>query len=292
MSAAGRRRALRNPGEIEVATKQAAMKLQRQIEQLGAKLDEIAGDPQTPKLTVNSGRRGRKHVIKWNFLSPADFLLVSQPVLESAGKKLHVPGAKQISSSLPFLALNKGRTRKNKLRVKFNRTARNPIHQAEDKYEEFHGRPAEEMVEIETKLHEHTVLSGLGTLKKLVIRSRNGRYKVTLTKFGGAILAQNEDSNEYPQLYIEGGDQSVDLAEFGLKPPYHEKEELGTIEWIYYATVKDHLGEDGGDAIYKHKLERIRSRGREKPVAIYDVKNKLIQIAGGAYTIQPEGIEG
>lgn len=170
---------------------------------------------------------------------------------------------------------------------------RNPVEAAREKYEEFHGRPSEDLIEVDTPMHVHDVLSGIGELKKLVILSTNGRYRVTLTKFKGTLVAQNEDSATMPQLYFEGGDQEVSLEDFGISDPVHEFEELGRMEWIFYHTVKDHLGDDGGDAIYKHKTRRIRggSRGREKPVVIYDVRNKLLSIAGGAYTILPEGID-
>jgi hypothetical protein len=171
---------------------------------------------------------------------------------------------------------------------------RNPVETAREKYEEFHGRPSEELIEVDTPMHVHNVLSGVGTLEKLVITTTNGRYKVTLKGFKGTLVAQNEDSAKYPQLYFEGGDQAVDLAEFGIHEPYHEMEELGRLEWIYYYTVKDHLGDDGGEAIYKHRLaKKVRggAGGGQKPVVLYDVRNKLLSIAGGSYTILPEGIE-
>jgi hypothetical protein len=87
------------------------------------------------------------------------------------------------------------------------------------------------------------------------------------------------------QLYIEGGDQSVDLRDFGIKTP-HEKEILGHVTDVWYFTTKDHLRpEDGGTAIYHHKFGKI------KPTMIYDVPNQLLEFAGGGYTIPDEGID-
>jgi hypothetical protein len=307
MSAAGRRRAVRsNPGEIELDSKTAALQYKRLIEMEGAK-------------NIRISRRGRKHVVRWNPLGVAEALTLAQPVLDRAGRKLHfnrpknkkripkkvLEGHRRIwGGKIPPGAMEalrreyvgSGPVRRNKKRepTKKNRGRRNPVETAREKYEEFHGRPSEELIEVDTPMHVHNVLSGVGTLEKLVITTTNGRYKVTLKGFKGTLVAQNEDSAKYPQLYFEGGDQAVDLAEFGIHEPYHEMEELGRLEWIYYYTVKDHLGDDGGEAIYKHRLaKKVRggAGGGQKPVVLYDVRNKLLSIAGGSYAILPEGIE-
>jgi hypothetical protein len=127
------------------------------------------------------------------------------------------------------------------------------------------------------------VLAGIGDLRKLKIKSANGHWKVTV-KFlkPYPILSMNEAAT---QLYIEGGDQFVDLRDFGIKTP-HEKEILGHVTDVWYFTTKDHLRpEDGGTAIYHHKFGKI------KPTMIYDVPNQLLEFAGGGYTIPDEGID-
>lgn len=264
MAAAGRP----NPAnEEKFDSQKAAQKYKRLIEQEGAK-------------GVKVSRLGLKHVVRWNPLGVSEVLMLSQPVFKKAGKKLGVPTS--LSGVLPMLG-NRGRKKK-----KNAGTRRNPVEAAQSKYEEFHGRPSEELLEVETPIHVHDVLSGLGKLERMDIRTLDGRFLVKLRKFSGAILAQNENSDEMPQLYIEGGDQEVDLSLFSLRAPYHEYEQLGTLERIDYYTIKDHLGADGGEAIYRHRLVKLRTRG--KPAVIYDVRNKLLQIVGGSYTIQPEGI--
>lgn len=151
--------------------------------------------------------------------------------------------------------------------------------------EEFHGIPASEIIRVETDYFEHDNLADCGELVSLVIKSENGGT-VTLKEFGGARLARSPKG--YPfQLFIEGGDQSVDLKAFGITKP-HESEVLGRAKRITYYTIKHHLGRDGGEANYKHKLGEVTG---QLPVVIYDVLNKSLSFSGGAYTILPEGID-
>jgi hypothetical protein len=189
-----------------------------------------------------------------------------------------------------------------------NRGRRNPLDGALATYEGFHGRPSEEIVEVTTELHEHSHLAGLGDLVKLVIVTDNGA-KVIIQKFedgrgNPAILCMNErpKNGEYkPQLFIEGGDQSVRLSDFGIFEPYHEIEVLGRCRNVYYYTRKDHLGSDGGTATYNHKfggMREVKGRGgkvRRKrsplPTVLYDTRNRLLSFAGGGYTIPDEGID-
>jgi hypothetical protein len=207
----------------------------------------------------------------------------------------------------------RGRQRKgwsgwsNPAKAKRNRGRRNPLEAARETYEGFHGRPSEETVEVTTPIHEHTVLAGLGDLVKLVILTDAGT-KVVVQKFedkdgNPAILCRNEKKkkDDRPQLFIEGGDQSVNLAEFAIFEPYHELEILGRCRNVYYYTRKDHLGSDGGTAIYNHKfggMREVRGRGgklRRKrsplPTIVYDTRNRLLSFAGGGYTIPDEGID-
>jgi hypothetical protein len=151
--------------------------------------------------------------------------------------------------------------------------------------EEFHGTEAHELIEVESQVFEHDTLTDLGELISMDIRSINGGM-VHLKDFEGARLASSPKG--YPfQLYIEGGDQEVDLGEFDIERP-HEREVLGDLKRIKYYTVKHHLGRDGGEANYVHKLGE---NGGRLPEVIYDVLNKQLSIVGGDYTILPEGID-
>jgi hypothetical protein len=176
-------------------------------------------------------------------------------------------------------------------RRRARRNPANPVEEAQEVYEQFHGRPSEELIEVETPIHEHGVLSALGELKKLVILTSDGKYRVTLKKFKGAWLAQNENRT---QLFIEGGDQSVHLKDFGIDPERaHESEVLGSAVKIYYATQKDHLGRDGGRAVYRHLFGGRGARSvpmKKYPTVTYDTVNRLLSFHGGVYSIPDEGI--
>lgn len=167
-----------------------------------------------------------------------------------------------------------------------SRSRRNPVDAAERAYETFHGRRPDETIEVITELREHDTLAGIGKLEWLEIESANGVGVVKLSRFGESYLAMNEGMT---QLYVEGGDQSVDLEEFDIDPDLgHETEILGIATRIAYFTTKDHLGRDGGTAVYVHKFGED---GGEGPTVVYDVRNGLLYFAGGSYTIPAEGIE-
>jgi hypothetical protein len=160
----------------------------------------------------------------------------------------------------------------------------NPEEAAAERYEYFHGHPPETVTDLEIPIKRHSTLSGVGKLIRLVIVSIDGKSEVTLSKFGGALLAQNEKGT---QLFIEGGNQGVNLKDFGITEP-HENEILGAITEVWYDTVKTHL-QNGGDAIYHHKFGKKKTR---LPMAFYDVRNKLLAFAGGEYDMPDVGIRG
>jgi hypothetical protein len=163
---------------------------------------------------------------------------------------------------------------------KKNRRKRNPADGAAAAFEEFHGRPSEEVITVTRKVHFHGHLAALGKLEALHVETAEAE-KVKLRGFKGAILCQNEKGT---QLFIEGGDQRVDLNAFGLKVP-HERQDLGCVRKIEYFTKKDHLGSEGGTAIFVHAFEK------PYPHLIYDVSNEQLEFAGGRYVILPEGID-
>lgn len=178
-----------------------------------------------------------------------------------------------------------------------NKSRSNPIDSAADTYEYFHGRPPQEIVEITTEVYEHTVFSGIGKLVALEILAIDGSRIVRLEVFKGALLAQNEKRT---QLYIQGGDQSVNLKDFGIAD-VHELEILGALTSVVYFTTKDHLRpEDGGTANYDHKFggegrkkkHAFGKHGSRLPLIGYDVRNKLLSIQGGGYELPAEGIDG
>lgn len=183
----------------------------------------------------------------------------------------------------------------------------NPAGAAAEAFKRFHGREAREFVTVTKKIHRHGNLWSLGTLRMLKIRTERGQT-VKLSGFKGAYLAANEqafgDLSEtgranLTQLYVEGGDQSVDLKSFGIDPDRaHEVETLGKAIVIDYHTVKVHLGGEGGDAIYRHKFRTTREGDREVtlrvakfPDVIYRVLDQQLEFSGGSYEIRAEGID-
>jgi hypothetical protein len=173
----------------------------------------------------------------------------------------------------------------------------NPETESADSYEKFHGFRPKERITVKKKIRYHENLWACGDLEKLDVISPDG-VQVMIDGFKGAMLSANEANT---QLYIEGGDQSVNLADFGLGEPYHDKEDLGEIKKLYYSTNKTHLGDQGGEAIYHHTLGEERTKrdylfgklkGRKvpRPRLVYDVMNQALEIIGGEYVIEPEGI--
>lgn len=174
---------------------------------------------------------------------------------------------------------------------------RNPTDAAAETYEYFHGRPPAEVVDIETPIQYHTVFSGIGKLLALEIFAIDGSRIVRVEHFKGALLCQNEKRT---QLYIEGGDQSVNVRDFGITD-VHELEILGALTSVVYFTTKDHLDpRDGGTAAYDHKFggegrqkkHAFGRNGSRLPLVGYDVRNRLLSIQGGGYDLPAEGIDG
>lgn len=178
-------------------------------------------------------------------------------------------------------------------RNKAKRGKRNPASASAEVFEDFHGYPPSEVVKVTKEIHRHAHLASLGTLISLDVWGVDGRgHKIT--GFKKALLCSNEDRN---QLFIEGGDQSVNLKDFGIKTA-HEMETLGTITEIAYQTNKTHLGKEGGEAVYVHKFRTTNEDGKHvtvrmsrEPDLVYDVRNEQLLFSGGSYTILREGID-
>ena len=172
---------------------------------------------------------------------------------------------------------------------------RNPAAEAEEVYEEFHGQSPAETITVEKQVHFHEHLAAAGELRKLVVKAVNHQV-VTLTRFKGALLCFNEAKN---QLFVEGGDQSVGLAIFGIREDRaHEMETLGKVVAIDYHTNKTHLGDEGGEATYEHTFRTTNEFGQHVtvkiaryPDLIYSVPSEQLYFSGGSYFIRAEGID-
>jgi hypothetical protein len=182
----------------------------------------------------------------------------------------------------------------------------NPADTAAEAYERFHGEPPTEFVTVTRKIHYHGHLFSVGTLVSLVVRTIDRESEVKLKQFRGAFLAANEQAfkdlartgRARAQLFIEDGDQSINLEDFGIDPERsHEVETLGRIVRVDYETTKVHLGDEGGHAIYEHKFRTTRQGDAEVkvdwaryPDLIYRVLDKHLEFSGGSYELIAEGI--
>lgn len=215
-------------------------------------------------------RAGKHNPLPLAFIESGEATIL-QPYQKKATKE-----AQRLQKRLG-LTLNKGRKR------------RNTAEAATDLYQGFHGEPSKMWVEVITPLHEHKYLAALGELVSLDIISHTGAH-IDVKGFDvqgePALLCSNEQRT---QLFVEGGDQSVNVDLFGIREPIHEIETLGELNSIEYYTIKKHLGSEGGEAIYRHKLKAHRFR--RKPDVIYDTVNKLLSFSGGNYEVLDEGID-
>lgn len=256
----------------------------------------------TGAVLSTAGRAFEKHVGKRKKGNPSKFDRCVRDVKKKGGAAVN-------AYAVCTAAGTRGNSRKKRNTAKLQRTLhkkaisfkrhgrQNPEDTAAARYEYFHGRAPQEVVEIESELHTHSVLSGIGKLVELEIFAISGDRIVRLDAFQGALLAQDEKGK---QLYIEGGDQAVDVSDFGIKHP-HELEILGALTSVVYFTTKTHLRpQDGGTANYDHKFggegrtkkHAFGRNGSRLPLVGYDVRNHLLSIQGGGYELPAEGIDG
>lgn len=203
-----------------------------------------------------------------------------------------------LGSALTGAAVSKGASLGKKLVKKATR--RNPADAAAAAYEDFHGRPSNETVTVTEQIHFHKHLPSAGVLRGLKVAAIDEKANVNIRFYSGSalnkqtFLAFNEKRN---QLFVKGGDQSVKLRDFGIRSD-HELETLGRVTGIDYFTTKDHLGDEGGTAIYRHKFRMTNQDGRHVtiriaryPDLIYRTLEQRLEFSGGSYTILPEGID-
>jgi len=103
---------------------------------------------------------------------------------------------------------------------------------------------------------------------------------------GATLLCSNEAGT---QLYLIGGDQSVDLAALKITGPAAQKESiaLGYITEITYRTRKDF--DQFKETDYFHKLSE--DSGGPLPILIYDRLNRALKVSGGVYKITKPMLE-
>lgn len=161
---------------------------------------------------------------------------------------------------------------------------RNPgdIEQAAAMSEAFHGRPAHRVRTVDEQNDSPKVLAELGALRKFTVETPHG--DLVELKFGkGVKLAANPKSH---QLYIVGGDQSVDLEALDMGDEAEKDHAyLGEVARVLYHTKKGFHDFEPID--YDHEFGE---EGGRRPRLNYDCINSRLYVTGGSYTIEPEGI--
>jgi len=160
----------------------------------------------------------------------------------------------------------------------------NPESDAAALYEDFHGKPPGETLEIVTEKREHEWLTQLGLLVELKVATlTNLEATISFTK-GAPNLCSSEDGQ---QLYIEGGDQELDLKALKMDGEKWLKDSMaiGVLTSLVYQTEKGFQNFKLTD--YEHQLGEESGR---QPFLLYDPINKLLSISGGAYRVEDPGI--
>jgi hypothetical protein len=162
-------------------------------------------------------------------------------------------------------------------------------------FESFHGREPEGEDDIVSFENIPDHLTELGELRELTVVLPDGSEEVTIVfpeENTSTILASAPGGTQYVLI---GGDQSVDVGEFGIKETEEEQEwarklVLGQVASLTYFTDKHHLSGpkyQKNGCLYEHKLGE---EGGELPTLVYDPNNETLEIVGGSYITRAEGI--
>lgn len=158
---------------------------------------------------------------------------------------------------------------------------KNPIESAASLSEAWHGRPAKHADEYVEKVKFHGILTDLGRLRELEVRA--GSKKVIPIAFDKRTrLASSENGK---QLYVVGGDQSLDLDALGIPDDEADKDMvvIGPVCAVTYDAAKQHLDEEDKQmGPYRHVLGE---EGGAEPLLVYDRLNDAVGFAGGTYHI-------
>jgi hypothetical protein len=160
--------------------------------------------------------------------------------------------------------------------------------EAEKVYETFHGRDSDEEVVVEEAFAVRDNLAALGILQELSLTSpAKVKFKVAFED-DQPLLCSSVDSL---QLYIIGGDQSIDddtlleILDGDQEAANKDKVLLGVLDTLVYQTEKDF---DNFETIdYEHELGED---GGFQPAVVYDRVNRQLELVGGSYKIKREGI--
>ncbi|HUW79490.1 MAG TPA: hypothetical protein VMV54_01195 [Acidocella sp.] len=149
--------------------------------------------------------------------------------------------------------------------------------------EKFHGRPPRTITDTTETRRERFALAELGTLQELTVVKDDGRASRIQFTTKKPKLAVSPDGR---QLYIEGGDQEIDLATLGITPAERRDHvELGALWKIVYRTSKGFHNFTVTDYVHEFGEE-----GGRLPTLVYETLNNAFYVIGGTYLVKPEGI--
>ena len=179
----------------------------------------------------------------------------------------------------------------------------NPQPESDAMYESFHGRAPGELVDVTTQIHVHHNLASLGSLIGFKLRTLSPAPMDATIEFSDVFLCSNEDGT---QLYLQAGDQSLDLGSLGLdNSTDKESIAIGEVWALAYHTRKsfdkfrptDYV-HSLGPAKYTRKPparadlwedatppdDRAFGTG-QLPILRYSVPDQLLYLDGGIYKI-------
>lgn len=180
------------------------------------------------------------------------------------------------------------------------RGRRNPESTAADLYEEFHGTPSTEVIEVEDEVRMHGHLAGLGALIQIVVKlAVGGTATLGAPNPDGPDAIFVASSEDGKQLYLSGGDQSLDLDALGFQSTIDIDHEghayqasqikdlmvIGKITKLTYRTQKKFDKFEEVD--YYHAAGEDT---KVRPVLLYDTLNSSMAIAGGEYHVHADGV--
>lgn len=167
---------------------------------------------------------------------------------------------------------------------KWTKRKGNPESGAAALFEKFHGRPSEEILEIIEDVHVHDDLAALGEFVELEVHTVTGlklcmKWDPKKDALSTPILSSSEDGR---QLYLRGGDQSIDLASIKMDNDkwLRDKMLIGEVHLATYRTQKEF--DDFEDVDYFHKLGE---KTKVRPSLVYDSRSQLMEFVGGQYHI-------
>jgi hypothetical protein len=181
-----------------------------------------------------------------------------------------------------------------------NPRRRNSAEASDTMYEKFHGKPSDSAVFVEDEEHVHEHLAVLGLLMEMRIDTVTGLRAVISLEDDPPFLCTSEDGM---QLYVEGGDQKLDLKALGFTKEWIKDRIVigrfsppeGKEKWnIGYQTQKDF--DNFEDILYQHdlgeetsasgKTTRVKEEDRVRPQLEYEPRNEKLFITGGKYAIK------